>query len=498
MSIELLGNVTPILMFGESHSLAFRNILFRPSWSAENFMCRTSHIPALIASEFSVGAGGISPLLADGLKAEGMLDVHLRPSFLYMDPSAAYIAGAPVIAPPLVFFSGDTEMVVGLIKQLGHVYDFELPDDPGYGVDRSKQPIPYAVIHAQVAKIIEPFVRAVALLRAHQFSRTMIHCIPPRNISDDKAAVFTGGDTTPATVRSKLVMVANRQIAAACAQSGIGYIDIWPETVDADGFLRPEYELDGIHVNRKAALISLDKIAAHLYDSTVGTWNAVRYVQLEGQAEAHAAGEEGQWAAHGFAAAHLDVSELAFSYAPADSNPLARPDWTGWPRSGRAHASLAEPGDDMLEKVHGLLAGAHAVLHAGSARELTVASFRPVHVADTDPLLSAQVPPGARRAVLQLSDEGRIGLETLAGEAVATASRAGTLVVYDPARLRYRANGANVAEMVLLPRLPDQPFRVVWTGLCEWPADPYQFSVAGMKAVPAFKSDTFSCRATRL
>ncbi|MES2128343.1 MAG: hypothetical protein V4463_13830 [Pseudomonadota bacterium] len=497
MSIELLGNVTPILMIGESHSLAFKNILFRPLWSTENFICRTSFIPALVASEFSVGGSGINPLLADGLKAEGLLDVHLRPSFLYMDPSAAYIAGAPVIAPPLVFFSGDTEMV-GLIKMLGQTYDFELPDDPGYGVDRSKQPIPYAAIHAQVAKIIDPFMRAVALLHAHQFSRTMVHCIPPRNISDKKAAVFTGDETTPASVRSKLVIVANRLIASACAQSGLGYIDIWPETIDAAGYLRPEFELDGIHVNRKAALISLDKIAAHLYDRTVGSWNTGRYVQLDAQAEVHAGGEEGQWAAHGFAAAHLDVSELAFSYVPADANALARTDWTGWPRSGRAQTAMAEPSDAVLEKVHALLASAHAVLHAGAARELTVASFRPVHVQDTDVLLSAQVPPGTRRAVLQLSDEGRIGLETLAGEAVATASRAGTLVVYDPARLRYRANGANVAEMVLLPRLPDQPFRVVWAGLCEWPADPYQFSVAGMKAVPAFKADSFSYRAARL
>lgn len=111
----------------------------------------------------------------------------------------------------------------------------------------------------------------------------MIHCLPPRSPDEAAAARWTGDVVVPAPVRAKLTVLANRVLAAFCAETGIPFIDTWAELTES-GYLRPEFELDGFHLNRQAALVSLDRIAANLFDQTAGTWNASRYRHALNQA----------------------------------------------------------------------------------------------------------------------------------------------------------------------------------------------------------------------
>jgi hypothetical protein len=170
----------------------------------------------------------------------------------------------------------------------------------------------------------------------------------------------------------------------------------------------------------------------------------------------------------------LDRTSVLESAAP---NRHARPDWIGWPRSGRPGVAIAEPDEQTLDRAVKILAqdDARALLHAGADCELTIVGFRQGRLAPSAESIDA-APPGVRRAVFLL--------------AAHPPYEKGSLVVYDPSRFRCDWSGeVDLIEFTLVPRLAGQPFRVVWSGLCDWPADPFQFSVAGMTAAPAFDAD---------
>lgn len=509
MSIELLGAVTPIHMVGESHSLVFSNLLFRPEGAQESYLCKTRFLPVLKAAEYSAG-NDLSADYVHALIAEGIVDSSLRPAFLHAEPSAAFLAGMPVMSPPMVLFAGDLDMHQ-LFRQIGGSYDFILPDDPCYGTDKAKQILPYSDVEGHISGFLNPFFNAVRLLKAVGFSRMMIHCIPPRTPDNAAASHWTGGIIIDAAVRAKLTLLANRQIAAFCAEAGIAFIDTWPDLTE-NGLLRPEFELDGAHINRQSALISLEKITAHLFDHTAGIWNSARYANAASQAEFNPPSPEfpayeQQWRQSSLAYGNLgaDFAEKALAGLSFDikgENPHARPDWIGRPRGGCVGVTLAEPSEVLLEEAAELLGQGEGLvlLQAGSKCELTVSSFRPVrYAADVESMELLACPEEVRRAVILLAATDRIAFETVEGAPIAPlAFIAGQMIVYDPHKVQMKVAAGSadleLIELTLMPRLSGQPFRAVWAGLCEFPADPYIFSVAGMKAYPEFKESVFRSR----
>jgi len=504
LSVEIIGAVTPIHMIGESHSLIFSNILFRPSGSEDSYLCRTRFFSSLRARQYSVG-DELSDDYVDGLVAEGLLDRAYRPVHQYAEPSATFLAGMPLMSPPMVLFAGDLDLHE-LLRQVGDQFDFLLPDDPGYGVDPTRQIMTYAQVRDHIAGFLAPFCNAVAQLKAASFDRVMIHCLPPRTPDNDAAARWTDGIVIGAPFRAKLTLLANRLLAEYCEMAGIGFIDTWPDLTE-NGYLRPEFELDGVHINRKSAMISLDRIADQLFDRTADNWNGIRYGHAATQASRHQAPSPGsnhatQWVqdglCHGQVVADFTGKHAADLAYGLHGNAQARPDWSGRPRAGLPGLAHAQPSETMLADAAVLLGqgDASALLHAGVAHDLTVVSFRPARYApDATAIEPLPAPPEARRALILLSGGDRISFETLAGEpAPCPELAAGGLVVYDPHRLRPRIDAGphplDMIELALAPRLAGQPFRVIWAGLCDWPADPYMHSLSGMKAVPAFK-DTF-------
>ena len=509
MSVELLGAVTPIHMVGESHSLSFSNLLFRPEWSQETFLCHTRFFPTLMAAQY-LTQQMLNAEFVDGLVAEGILDKAMRPAFMHAGPSAAYIAGMPIISPPVVLFAGDMDLHQ-VFLQIANKFDFKLPADPVYGVDKDKQMLTYTVVRDQILSFMSPFLDAIDRLRTMNFNRLMIHCLPPRAADNIAASRWTGGTIVNAPVRAKLTLVANRLIEDFCTKSGIAFIDTWPELAE-NGYLRSEFELDGVHVNRKAALISLDIISAHLFDQTSTIWNPARYLQASLQADPYTnisndlRGKE--WQDIGLVAGRVNGDVAAnlcrnVSFDLGQQNIHARPDWIGWPRAGRSGITLAEPEESALAEAATILGQDEglAILHAGAERELTIISFRPVRFSPAvEKFNTLPAPPGARRALLYLAESSRVSFETLDGRAIpCPAADRGSLIVYDPQRVRFRIGSSqyslDLVELALIPRLSGQPFRIVWAGLCDWPADPFQFSVTNMKAFPAFKGHFFRERA---
>jgi hypothetical protein len=494
-------------MVGESHGLVFSNLLFRPEWSQESYLCRTRFFPSLQAAQYADEAK-VSHEYIEGLIADGIVDSSLRPAFLHAEPSAAFLAGMPVMAPAMVLFAGDLDMHQ-LFRLVGNGNDFLLPDDPGYGLDQSKQMLTYADVRDHILAFLTPFFTAVEQLQAVGFSRMMIHCLPPRTPDNAAASRWTSSLIVDAPVRAKLTLVANRLIAKFCESSDIPFINTWPE-LTTNGYLKPEFELDGAHVNRQSALISLGKIAGELFDRTVGIWNAARYALAASEAQPRQRSDyASEWDEAGLVVGRLNadfarraLETLSFDLGRA--NVHARPDWIGRPRTGCEAVTLAEPPQSLLAEAAALLAEGeeNAILHAGAAQELTVVSFRPIRYAATaHDIAPLAAPPQTRRAVIFLKGTDRLTIETLEGDALGCpAFAAGDFMVFDPHRIDLRVQAGSddmsLIELALVPRLPKQPFRVLWSGLCDWPADPYCFSVQGMTAFPELKGGGFRARPT--
>jgi hypothetical protein len=499
-------------MIGESHVLVFSTLLFRPDWSEQTFLCKTKFLPHLRAGQY-LAEEMLNPQFIDALFVEGLLDKERQPAFMHAEQYAAYLAGMPLIAPPIVLFAGEIDLFT-IFNEAGNL-DFELSDDPGYGINKSKELIPYSTIHDRMSCVVSPFLAAAERLQEMNFSRLMIHCLPPRSTNNKAAARWAGGAPLDAPIRAKLTIVVNRLLAAFCNEKGLGFIDTWQESA-ANGYLQQQFELDGLHLNRKSIFISLDKIAAHLFDQTTKISNIARYTQALEHAKAYTGDSTfaGKWLTTGLVSGHVSLDFIAklcsrLSFTIDQGNAHARQDWIGWPRTGRLGVTLAEPDESILAKATSVFqqANIRALLHAGAERELTIINFRPVRIRTFAEILDAThlAPPGVRHAILFLGANDRISFESLDGRAIpCLAQDKGSLIVYDPRRVRCRfslAQGSlDLLELTLIPKFPGHPFRTVWAGLCEWPADPFQFSVSGMKAFPAFKGNEFSeqCKISNL
>jgi hypothetical protein len=508
MVVKLLDGITPLYLIGDSHCLQYTEVMFENDQPLLKFGCKTKFFFDLPAERYFQD-GSPNSMVVDSLKSEGILNREGNPGWLVPDASSTYLSGRPAHAPIMVLFGGEVDIQY-LLSKLGNEFDFELPDDPGYGVDFDKQPMSFESVRNRIAAAFDPLIAALQWLRP-SFPRMMVHALPPRSRNEEWAARWSFRVSVDAPIRAKIALAANRYLRDACGRLDIPFIDPW-DFLSLDGYLRAEFDLDGLHVNRTALTKSLELIVGAILDRTGPTANNIRYEALKFHSPAYQGPvhpEANDWADQGFvfdnlggpAAAGLEAD---CSFEPVSGNEWASPDWVGYPRTGRPGGSVARPSEAMIEKAARLLCVGHGrtVLQAGDAKEFTVINFRPFEIDDGASVLvsSLPTPRGCRRALMFLGGAGSIQLIDNSGAtAVERSVRAGSIVVYDPGRVNCRAraegDAARFAEIMLIPRYPFQPFRVVAAGLNDWPADPFQYSVGGLTAYPPFETDLIRDRA---
>lgn len=112
-------------------------------------------------------------------------------------------------------------------------------------------------------------------------------------------------------------------------------------------------------------------------------------------------------------------------------------------------------------------------------------------------------PPGVFRALVYLTDvdadSGPFEYIDENKELRSVTGSAGTFLMFDANRLLHRGSPPKhkvrkVIDIVIAPRLADQPFRVLWSGMNNWPGDPFQYSVNGMKAGPMLTTNELSLK----
>ncbi|MCU6497098.1 hypothetical protein LPN04_04735 [Rugamonas sp. A1-17] len=510
MAVTLLGTPSPIYLIGESHTLIFRNLLFRAGAAEQLFQTRVRYLPHVLAQNFCDPAvRAYHQHLLDAFRAEELLRPDLTPAHYSLDGasiSGAWMEKRAIVAPALVLCIGDLD-IHHLLGQFAD-YDFELPDDVHYGVDRAKRPVAYATIRAQMEKLLSPFTEGLRLLRAVGFTRMMVHCIPPRTVDDAATLRWT---KVHKSVRAKLTVIANQFLARECAAIGVPFIDVWPEMCK-DGYLLPEFDLDGTHLTLAAAQVSLDKIVASLERHTWDAQNIARYQHAATQAPRRAQDDVAVGRpAPGIHTGQLDAPVQALE-APSGSyraapEPQPRLDWVAAPDASRAALHSAQPSTAQLTLAAQLLGQGvgQAVLHGDVDYAMTVSSFRPSRIAagSAPQALARSAHAGLRKAVLRLGGDGMIAFASAAGEMLHVMSAApGALAVYDPAAVVCVLDPAqgdiSLVEIALMPLGAGQPFRVVWSGLHDWPLDPFQYGVSGMLAEPPFDGPQVTIRAMAL
>lgn len=274
-----LERVQPIYVIGDSHVLPYRNMVFRESFTGSWIVVKSKYVPGLSANNFldatteELHPGVLQFLEYEGLVREG------RASHLATDETTFAIAQAssqPQTTPLLLLSVGDIDVRLGVVGHLlGSTHDFVPPFETNLPL-QDLPLVPYDVIEATMLRLIAPLAAGVRQLIASGFTRIYMQSVVPPTTNEVRFETMHGFRCS-VSVRTKLVMVFNRLLAAQLTPAGVKVLDIW-SNLTANGFLRADLEVDGVHLPPRAARQYLDALIAHAIDCQ---WKATNYVRYE-------------------------------------------------------------------------------------------------------------------------------------------------------------------------------------------------------------------------
>ena len=598
--------VVPVYVFGDSHSLAYRNAFVSDQMTGETIATRVRYFTpeGCTAETFFSETRGFHPDLISALEHEwltrGGRPVHS--SFDPYDLFHTYTTGLPQ-SPPLILIScGDIDLRRDILSFLQSDRDFVLPDDTVYPT--SDVPlIPYDLCLRRLEARMSLLVRGLVALRSYGFMRTFLHCIVPPTM-DDELFERVNKFRCPVNTRYKAAVLCNRYLAGQCRAKGIPFIDIWPD-VTTDGYLRKEFELDGVHLAPASVQFSLRQVLRHgilhgngtnyrryelLYQlarglepvdnqpvrvlpsaASIGPIPSVprriaskckrvvnRFLPASVRRSLGAFPVVGRLVTSAAAASKVGAAAAAAGdadFAPppelATAPPWVRDAVSTFHREGICQTPV-EP--RLFRKWHGMLdysadAGNRHVTfewcgnsipsvnenirYADPPMELLhdLRAFFDTQAFDTffqsilgcpamvlncRPFMSLPHneegagpqsfhrdgnPVGIIRGLLYLTDvnadSGPFEYQDAAGAVHAATAPAGTLVFFDANRLLHRGSPPRkaprkVLDLTFSPRVAGQPMLVIGAGMNNWPFDPFQFTLRGMKASPAVEGQCVS------
>lgn len=495
---------------GECHALRFKEVLYRDAALERPLRCSTRFLPGLPAAALSSPSGLhsdlVSALVAEGLchlaskkgQANDLVVAHQRATFEDQIEAArqSRLEGRSLQAPLLLLFMGELD-IHGLAAEVGPDFDFELPDDPGYGRDPRKDIVPFAALDLAIARRFAPLEAAVRTLVSAGFGRTIVHGLPPRSPRQPEVSRWLeGAPITPAFL-SKLAWWSNRRLQRLCEKAGAFFVDTWDELA-REGYLDDRFSIDGLHLAQSAAEPTLAAIATALGRGELATFNLSQYELLRSLAEereresrATTIGERG-W----------DVAPLA-PLPETLSTELRRSermgswrihqDWSGMAASAPGPSGLLRPTPETLSRLWSWLSlpAQQEFLSLGSAHPQLAVSLRILAAPACDPVLSGReerVPTHSRRALIVLGGAVQLRVDDRKGNPAAIRLRPGYGIHFVPSVARVTLESIEqeglILQMGLVPRLPDESFLVVCTEGSDWPADPFCLPVGEMLTWP--------------
>lgn len=250
MSVQIISNAAPVYFLGESHVLSYASLLSKYEDDGRIFFPIIRFMQNVTASQYAdAGKGSLNPTVMQNLKDMALVDANGAVTALARDANFTC----------LVMFAGDMDIHYELFSQMDENYDFELPGQSLYPLDPARTLIPRDMVEMRLKELLGPFTTTIGWLKAHGIARLVMHALPPRTADNQRAATWTGGKIVDKLLRAKITVEANRVLEAFAVSNGIPFVSTW-DAIAPDGYLLPEFDLDGVHVTRPAAAISLARI----------------------------------------------------------------------------------------------------------------------------------------------------------------------------------------------------------------------------------------------
>jgi len=279
--LELEANeatVEPIYVIGDSHALPYRNLMFRESWTGSWASVHAKYVSGLTAHDFfEPSSGDFHPAVIEFLEFEGLVRngkaTHLSSD--EVDFSIHRASGKAVTPPLLLFTMGCIDVRGAILPVLRDTHDFvpnfetELPL-----LDRPL--IPWDVIDSMIRQRVDPMIAGLQQLMNAGFNRLYVQLVVPPTRDEARAKQLQGYET-PVSIRTKLVMAFNRYLENECKRIGVKTISLWPSLTEG-GYLRPDLEVDGVHVPPKAAKWFVEAL---IEDAVNCQWFAINHVRYE-------------------------------------------------------------------------------------------------------------------------------------------------------------------------------------------------------------------------
>jgi lysophospholipase L1-like esterase len=269
--------VLPVYIVGDSHSLPYRNLVFRERWTGAWVMARTKYIPGLTAHDFfNPATGEFHPEFIGFLEYEGLVRAG-RATHLSMDEVDFVIANAAgqSMRPPFILIAvGEIDVRGPIMRILKDTHDF-VPPFPTTVPLLDKPLVPWDVIEEAIEERLGPFIAGLQQLIAAGFKRVYVQSVVPPTRKEERIRELQTYDC-PVTVRTKLVQAFNWKMAAKCRSINLTMLDNWSDLTDG-GLLRPEFDFDGVHLPPRGARIYLEALIDDAIDSRGLVANHPRY-----------------------------------------------------------------------------------------------------------------------------------------------------------------------------------------------------------------------------
>jgi lysophospholipase L1-like esterase len=253
--------ILSVYIVGDSHSLPYRNMVFREKWTGAWVMARTKYIPGLTAHEFfNPSTGDFHPELIQFLEYEGLVRAG-RATHLSMDEVDFSIAKAigQAVRPPLIMIAvGEIDVRGPIMRLLKDTHDF-VPPFPTSLPLLDKPLVPWDVIDEAIEERLAPFISGLQQLIAAGFKRIYVQNVVPPTRKEERIRELQSYNC-PVSVRTKLVQAFNWKLADKVRSINLTLLDEWPNLIGDDGQLRPEFDFDGVHLPPKGVRLYLEAL----------------------------------------------------------------------------------------------------------------------------------------------------------------------------------------------------------------------------------------------
>jgi hypothetical protein len=258
-----------IYAIGDSHAMFFKNQLVFEKHTGQSFFVKHRYMasPACVPSTVYTSTG-IDPRIIAFLRNEGLFfngevkHYSRSPSIL----AEASISGQPAMPPFVILSCGDIAIRSEILPKLADESIVQVPGSPyNDGLPKGRA-LPYEAVVARIDAMARPVLHAALELRRIGFPRIFVHSVVPPSCD---RALFDNmhGFVVHQNVHYNIVYLFNKILREICAGHVIDFVDNWDLVTDENGFRRPEFELDGVHLGTEAATFSLQRILRRSLDS---------------------------------------------------------------------------------------------------------------------------------------------------------------------------------------------------------------------------------------